>query len=134
MDPDARRTATRDHRTMSAVPDPIVVRPSDPERVDHAAVVAVDGSGSIVGRATLSRLYGFRAEIELELAPSTTIALALVDGLEREARKRGLVRLELDADPLPDALVAAVRRWRPVADELRTSHLYLTWPTTLVNS
>ena len=119
---------------MTTVPDPVVVRASEPETLDHAAVVAVDGDGSIVGRAALSRLYGFRAEIQLELAPSTTIALALVDALEREARKRGLVRLELDADPLPDSLVAAVRRWRPVADELRASHLYLTWPTTLVNS
>jgi hypothetical protein len=134
MDPDARRTATRDHRSMSTVPDPLVVRPSEPETLDHAAVVAVDGDGSIVGRAALSRLYGFRAEIQLELAPSTTIALALVDALEREARKRGLVRVELDAVPLSDSLVAAVRRWRPVADEIRASHLYLTWPTTLVNS
>lgn len=134
MDADARRTASGEHRSMTTVPDPVVVRASEPETLDHAAVVAVDGDGSIVGRAALSRLYGFRAEIQLELEPSTTIALALVDALEREARKRGLVRLELDADPLPDSLVAAVRRWRPVADELRASHLYLTWPTTLVNS
>ena len=119
---------------MSAVPEPVVVRPSEPETVDHAAVVAVDGDGSIVGRATLTRLYGLRAEIRLELASSATITLALIDALEREARKRRLVRLELDAVPLSDSLVAAVRRWRPVADELRTSHLFLTWPTTLVNS
>jgi hypothetical protein len=42
--------------------------------------------------------------------------------------------VELDAVPLSDSLAAAVRGRRPVADELRTSHLYLTWPTTLVNS
>ena len=119
---------------MSAAPSPVLVRSSEPETLDRAAVVAVDGNGAIVGRATLSRLYGMRAEIHLALAPSTTIALALVDALEREARRRGLVRLELDAVPLSDSLVAAVRRWRPVADEIRTSHLYLTWPTTLVNS
>ena len=119
---------------MSAVLDPVVIRAAEPESLDHAAVVAVDANGSIVGRAALSRLYGLRAEIHLELAPTTTIALALVDALEREARTRGLVRLELDAVALSDSLVAAVRRWRPVADEIRSSHLFLTWPTTLVNS
>jgi hypothetical protein len=119
---------------MSAVPDPVVVRAAEPETVDHAAVVGVDRDGSIVGRATLSRLYGLRAEIHLELAPTTTIALALIDALEREARKRRLVRLELDADGLSDSILEALRRWRSVADELRASHLYLTWPTTLVNS
>jgi hypothetical protein len=134
MDADARRIARRQHRSMTTVPDPVVVRRSEPETLDHAAVVAVDANGSIVGRAALSRLYGLRGEIQLEIAPSTTIALALVDALEREARTRGLVRVELDAVPLSDSLVAAVRRWRPVADEIRTSHLYLTWPTTLVNS
>jgi hypothetical protein len=134
MDADARRTASGEHRSMTTVPDPVVVRPSEPATLDHAAVVAVDAGGSIVGRAALSRLYGLRAEIRLELAPSTTIALALVDALEREARKRGLARVELDAVALSDSVVAAVRRGRPVADELRTSHLYLTWPTTLVNS
>ena len=64
--------------------------PSDPETLDHAAVVALDSEGSIVGRATLARLYGLRAEIRLELAPTTMVALALVDALEREARKRRL--------------------------------------------
>jgi hypothetical protein len=119
---------------MSAVPDPVVVRAADPETVDHAAVVAVDRDGSIVGRATLSRLYGLHAEIHLDLAPTATIALALIDALEREARMRRLVRLELDADGLSDSIVGALRRWRSVADELRASHLYLTWPTTLVHS
>jgi hypothetical protein len=125
---------TRDHRSMSAVADPVVVRPSEPETLDRAAVVAVDGDGSIVGRATLTRLYGLRAEIQLELAPSATIALALIDALEREARKRRLVRLEIDAVRLSESVVAALRRWRPVASERRASHLYLTWSTTPVNS
>jgi hypothetical protein len=134
MDPDARRSARRDHRRVTTVPDPVVVRPSELETLDRVAVVAVDAGGSIVGRAALSRLYGLRAEIQLELAPSTFIALALVDALECEARKRGVMRVELDAVALSDSLVAAVRRRRPVADELGTSHPYLTWPITLVNS
>jgi sulfide:quinone oxidoreductase len=115
---------------MSPVPDSVVLCPSGPETLDHAAIVAVDADGAIVGRAVLCRLYGLRAEIRFELAPSPTVALALVDGLEREARARGLVRLELDALPLSDSLVAAVRRSRPVADEIRTSQLFLTWPMT----
>jgi hypothetical protein len=57
--------ACRDHRRMSAVTDPVVVRSSGPETVDHATVV----TGVSVGRATLSRLYGLRAEIRLELDP-----------------------------------------------------------------
>ncbi|HEX6695540.1 MAG TPA: hypothetical protein VF080_02055 [Solirubrobacteraceae bacterium] len=117
---------------MSAAPDPVLVRPSEPETLDRATVVAVDRDGSIVGRATLSRLYGLRAEIQIELAPTTTIALALIDGLEREARKRRLVRLELDAHALPESTTAVLRRWRPMADERRGPYAYLTWPTTLV--
>ena len=119
---------------MSAAPDPLLVRASDPETLDRAAVVAVDANGSIVGRATLARLYGLRAEIQLELAPSTTITLALIDALEREARRRRLVRLELDAAALSHPTVEALRRWHAVADERRASRLYLTWPTTPVNS
>lgn len=119
---------------MSAAPDPVAVRPSEPASIDRAAVVAVDGDGSIIGRATLSRLYGLRAEIRLVLAPTTTVALALIDALEREARIRRLVRLDLDAAALSDPTVEALRRWRSVTDERRGSHLYLTWPTTLVNS
>ena len=119
---------------MSAAPDPLFVRTSDPETLDGAAVVAVDADGSIVGRATLSRLYGLRAEIQLELAPVPTITLALIDALEREAHTRMLLRLELDASELSDATVEALRRWRPVTEERRASHLYLTWPTTPVTS
>ena len=119
---------------MSALPDPVVVRRSEPETLDRAAVVAVDRDGSIVGRATLTRLYGLRAEIDLELAPTTTITLALIDALEREARKRRLVRLELEADAVTQSTVAALRSWRPVTDEVRASHAYLTWSTIPVNS
>jgi hypothetical protein len=119
---------------MSAVPDPVVVHSSEPQTLDRAAVVAVEGNGSIVGRASLSRLYGTRAEIHLELAPTATVTLALIDALEREARKRGLERLELDAVVLSDSTVAALRRWRPIADEVCVSRTYLTWSTTLVNS
>jgi hypothetical protein len=119
---------------MSAVPDPVVVRASEPDTLDDAAVVALDRDGATVGRATLSRLYGLRAEVRIDLAPTTTITLVLIDALEREARKRSIVRLELDAAALSDSTVAALRRWRPLTDEIRASHAYLTWPTTLVNS
>jgi hypothetical protein len=119
---------------MSAGPDPVLVRSSAPETLDRATVVAADANGAIVGRAALSRLYGMRAEIDLQLAPTTTVTLALIDALEREARKRGLVRLELEPAVLSDSTVAALRRWRPIADEVRASHTYLTWSTTPVNS
>jgi hypothetical protein len=119
---------------MSAAPDPLLVRSSEPGTLDRATVVALDANGSIVGRASLSRLYGMRAEIGLELAPTTTVTLALIDALEREARKRRLERLELDAVVLSDSTVAALRRWRPIADEVRASHTYLTWSTTPVSS
>jgi hypothetical protein len=119
---------------MSAVPHPVLVRSTEPETLDRAAVVALDDNGAIVGRASLSRLYGMRAEIQLELAPTTTVTLALIDALEREARKRALDRLELDAVVLSDSAVAALRRWRPMTDEVRASHTYLTWSTTSVNS
>jgi hypothetical protein len=120
---------------MSVVAHHVLVRSSsEPETPERAAVVALDGDGAIVGRASLSRLYGMRAEIDLELAPTTTVALALIDAVERGARTRGLVHVELDTVALSDSLVGAVRRRRPVADEIRGSHLFLTWPTTLVNS
>jgi hypothetical protein len=115
---------------MSATSDAVTVRRSEPETLDHAAVVAVDVDGSIVGRATLSRLYGFGAAIDLELAPSTSVALALVDALERDARRRRLVRLELDTANVSEPVVAALRRRRPVAAERRANSLHLTWPTT----
>jgi hypothetical protein len=108
----------------------MIVRPTGPETIDRSAVVAVDGVGAVVGRATLSRLYGSRGELELELAPNTTVALALVDAIEREAHTRGLARLELDASNASERVVAALRRWRPVSDERRGLRPYLTWPTT----
>ena len=119
---------------MSALPDPVVVRPSRPETLDRAELVAVVGDGAIVGRATLSRLYGLRAELHLEFAPTTNITLALIDALEREARKRRLGRLELEADAVSQSTVAALRRRRTLAHEVRGSHAYLTWSTTPVNS
>ena len=118
---------------MSALPASIAVRACEPGTPDDAAVVALDGDGSIVGRGTLSRLYGLRAEVRIDIAPTTTITLTLIDALEREARKRRLSRLEVDASGLSESVVVALRRWRPVAAELRATHLYLTWPTTLVN-
>ena len=118
---------------MSALPDSLLVRSCEPETLDRAAVVALDANGSIVGRAALSRLYGMGAELHLEHAPTTTITLALIDALEREARKRGLERLELEAVVLSDSTVAALRRWRSIAAEIRASHTYLTWSTTPVN-
>jgi hypothetical protein len=123
-----------DGQEVSAQSDSAAVRlAAEPESLDHAAVVAVDRDGVIVGRASLSRLYGLRAEIRLELAPSTTVALSLVDALEREARKRRIARVEVDAVTLSESVIGALRRWRPVAAELRATHLYLTWPTTPVN-
>jgi hypothetical protein len=115
---------------MSAVPDPLTVRPSGPETVDRAEVVALDAVGAVVGRATLSRLYGSRGELEFELAPNTTVALALVDAMDRAARTRGLARLELDLTVASERVVAALRRWRDVSDERRGLRPYLTWPTT----
>jgi hypothetical protein len=115
---------------MSAVPDPLTVRPSGPETIDRAEVVALDAIGAIVGRATLSRLYGSRGELAFEHAPTTTVALALVDAVEGEARTRGLSRLELDATAASERVVAALRRWRDVSDERRGLRSYLTWPTT----
>lgn len=115
---------------MSAVPDPLTVRPSGPETIDRAEVVALDAIGAVVGRATLSRLYGSRGELAFEHLSTTTVALALVDAVEGEARTRGLARLEVDATAASERVVAALRRWRDVSDERRGLRPYLTWPTT----
>jgi hypothetical protein len=115
---------------MSAVPDPLTIRPSGPETVDRAEVVALDAIGAVVGRATLCRLYGSRGELAFDHAPSTSVALALVDAIEREAHTRGLARLELDATAASERVLAALRRWRDVSDERRGFRPYLTWPTT----
>ena len=115
---------------MSAVPDPLTIRPSGPETVDRAEVVALDHAGAVVGRATLSRLYGSRGELALTLAPTTGVALTLVDAMEREALTRGLARLELDASAASERVLAALRGWRPVTEERRGYRIHLTWPTT----
>jgi hypothetical protein len=119
---------------MAAVAKQIVIRASEPTTLDRAAVAAVDGDGWIVGRATLSRLYGLRAEIQLEMASSDAVALALIDALEQEARMRRLVRLELAARSVSRAVAGALRHTRPVSDELRRDLPYLTWPTTQLSS
>jgi hypothetical protein len=117
-----------------ATTERIAVRPSQPETLDRAAVVAVDGDSSIVGRATPSRLYGLRAEIEVELTTSDAVTIALIDALEQEARRRRLVRLELAARSVSGAIADAVRQGRDAADERRGDLPYLTWPTTPLNS
>jgi hypothetical protein len=128
--PDGGRALTGDDLDMSAVPEPVTVHPSGPDTVDRAEVAALDAAGAVVGRASLSRLYGSRGELSFDEAPTTAVALALVDAIEREARTRGLARLELDATAASERVVAAMRRWRDVNDELRGFRLYLTWPTT----
>ena len=116
------------------MPDPLTVRPAGTETVDRSDVIARDGAGAVVGRATLSRLYGSRGELELELAPTTTVALALVDAIEQSARSRGLARLEIDANEAAELVVAVLRRWRVVSEERRGLRLFLTWPTTTSRS
>jgi hypothetical protein len=116
---------------MSASPDPLLVRPSGPATLDRTSFVAVDAVGTIVGRATLARLYGSRGELQLELARTGTVALALVGAVERAARERGLAQLELNASETADCLVAAIRHARPTRDEQLGGDLQVTWPTTL---
>jgi hypothetical protein len=116
--------------TASARPDAVVVRASDPATADHASVVALGADGALVGRATLSRLYGARGALQLELAPTAAIALALIDMLEDGARARGLAQLELDPEHVPSATIRALRRSRPTHERRRGTHLHLTWPTT----
>jgi hypothetical protein len=115
---------------MSAMPDTLTVHPAAPVTVDRAEVVALDAVGAVVGRATLRRLYGSRAELTIEDAPTTSVALALVDAMEREAQLRGLARLELAMAAGSERVIAALRRWRDVTTESRGRHAYLTWPTT----
>jgi hypothetical protein len=119
---------------MSAVADPIVVRSSEPQTLDRAAVVATDADGAIVGRATLSRLYGLSAEIQLELASSDAVEIALIDALEQVARERRLLRLELAARSASRTTATALRHGRYVRDERRRELPYLTWPTTPLSS
>ena len=130
MSPDEDRAFNGHDRTMSAVPDPLTVHPSGPESIDRAEVVALDPMGAVVGRATLVRLYGLRGEVRFEQAPTTTVALALIDALEQEARLRGLSRLELDAGAASQRIATALRRWRDISVEPRGVRVHLTWPTT----
>jgi hypothetical protein len=119
---------------MIATTERPIVRPSEPSTLDRAAVVAGDRKGSIVGRATLSRLYGLRAEIDVELTTSDTVTIALIDALEQEARRRRLLRLELAARSVSRAIADVLRQRREAADERRGDLPYLTWPTTPLNS
>lgn len=119
---------------MAAVANQIAIRAAEPTTIDRAAVAAIDEGGCIVGRATLSRLYGLRAEIQLELASSDTVAIALIDALEQEARRRQLVRLELPAHSVSRAVAGALRQTRAVSDARRRDEPYLTWPTTQPSS
>jgi hypothetical protein len=132
--PDGRLRGIGDHGDMSAVPDSLAVHPSGTETIDRAEVIALDRGGAVVGRATLWRLYGSRGELDLELAPTTAVALALVDAIENAASSRGLARLELDANGASERVIAALRRWRAVSDERRGLRLFLTWPTTPARS
>jgi hypothetical protein len=109
----------------------LTVHAAGPETLDRAEVVARDAVGTVVGRATLSRLYGARGELTFEDAPTASVALALVDAIEREAQLRGLARLELAVIAGSERVVAALRRWRDVTTEPRGRHIYLTWPTNL---
>jgi hypothetical protein len=117
-------------RTTRPPPDPVLVRVAEPTTVDRASVVALGADGAVVGRATMSRLYGARGALALELAPTTAIALALIDSLEGSARARGLAQLELDPGNVPTGAIEALRRSRPTHDRLRGTCLHLTWPTT----
>lgn len=119
---------------MAAVADQIVIRASEPTTFDRAVVAAVDDDGWIVGRATLSPLYGLRAEIQLELASSDAVAIALIDALEQEACRRRLMRLELAARSVSRAVAGALWHTRPVSDARRRDVPYLTWPTTQSSS
>jgi len=122
-------TPTRE-RTMSPPPDPVRVRTAEPTTVDCAAVIALGADGAIVGRGTMSRLYGARGSLQLDLAPTTPIALALIDSLEGSARARGLAQLEIDPRHAPTGAIEALRRSRPTHERRHGTNLHLTWPTT----
>jgi hypothetical protein len=62
---DARNDVEAQHRITSPVPDPVLVRAAEPSTVDNASVVALSADGAIVGRATMSRLYGARGAVAL---------------------------------------------------------------------
>jgi hypothetical protein len=115
---------------LSATADVLRLRPGDAANVDWASVIAVDGDDVVVGRATLSRLYGARGEIGLELVPGPAVALRLIESVEHLALERGMQRVELDGSTVSAPLLAAVRASRPTRDEQRGTHVHVTWPTT----
>jgi hypothetical protein len=115
---------------VRAAADVLRLRHADAATVDRARVLALDGDDVVVGRATVSRLYGARGEIRLELATSDEVARCLLDAVEYLAVERGIQRLELDARAVSAPLLAALRASRPIRDEQRGTHLHLTWPTT----
>jgi hypothetical protein len=117
-------------RTTKPAPDPVRVRAAEPTTVDCAAVIALGADGTIVGRATMSRLYGARGSLQLDLAPTIPIALALIDSLEGSARARGLAQLEIDTRHAPNGAIEALRRSRQTHERRRGTQLHLTWPTT----
>jgi hypothetical protein len=115
---------------VRAAADVLRLRHADAATVDRACVLALDGDDVVVGRATVSRLYGARGEIRLELATSDEVARCLLDAVEYLALERGIQRLELEARAVSAPLLAALRASRPIRDEQRGTHLHLTWPTT----
>jgi hypothetical protein len=81
--------------------------PSD--GVDHFGVLAQTSDGRIVAHAAYIRLYGPRAELELELGDNTdriALATALVRELARVARSRGIRRF-VTAGPASNTDVVA---------------------------
>jgi hypothetical protein len=115
---------------MSGPPYPAAVRLSASATTDDACVIALDREGATVGRAQLSRLYGCRGEVHLELAPTDEIALALVAALEANAAAHGLAQLELEPGGVPADVVAALRRARRAHDEVRGTGSRLIWQTS----
>lgn len=115
---------------MSGPPAAAAVRASASATPGDACIVALDREGAIVGRARLSRLYGRRGEVHLDLAPTDEIAIALVSALEANASAHGLAQLELEQGGVPTDVVVALRRARRAHDELRGSTPRLIWQTT----
>lgn len=108
--------------------------PGGTDSVDSASVVAMSPDGTVLGEATVSRLYGARGELILELSPrerlklptADEVALALVEAIERAAVARGLMRLELDARTIDHTAVIVLLEHA----HRRDTQLQLSWPTT----
>ena len=99
------------------------------ESPDGAVAVALAGD-DVVGRATLTRLYGARAELVLDSPGGDGVNERLLEALEGAAGEHNLRRLELDVGTAPPDFVAAVRRTRLTREEHRGEQVRLTWPTT----